>query len=328
MKKSTVWTVLLIVCLAALAAFAFSAFGGSLGLHYANAEQYTAGETALNAPIEALEIKWIDGSVNIAYHAENTVTVTETSKMNIPADLAVRWWLDGSTLRIQYAKDGAILLMKNLQKQLTVTLPEGLRLKTASISGTSADLNAPALRADEIKLSSTSGDIRFTAAAQKLTLAATSGNIRGAVADAEEISAASTSGSISLDQSGEAKTVRLASTSGAVQAKLESVGALSVSTTSGNIALDAQRAEEAGVTSTSGSVTLSLAAFGSAKVNTTSGSVTAALPGQPGFTGEFSTTSGSFESALSLRKDGKIYTCGDGSARIAIHTTSGNIRLK
>ena len=54
----------------------------------------------------------------------------------------------------------------------------------------------------------------------------------------------------------------------------------------------------------------------------------AALPETPGFTASLGTTSGSLEYTLPLSRSGDQYVCGDGSAQVEIHTTSGNIRVR
>ena len=328
MKKTALLSVMLAVCLIALGGAALFLFGGVLGQSYADAEKYTAGGTTLEGKIENLEISWNDGRVKIAYHAGETVTVSETSRKNIPDDFQVRWWLDGTTLRIRYAKSGARMVFQNLNKELTVTLPEGIRLKTVSVTGASADLELPGLSAEEARLETSSGEIRAEITARKLTAVCTSGDFRGTVNGAEEISAESTSGNISLTQTGGAKTVRLKTTSGGIGAEMESVGSIRAESTSGGIALDAKKAEKATVSSTSGDLTLTLGAFGELEAGTTSGSVTASLPEQPGFSGEVRTTSGSVRSALALKKEGNTYFCGDGSGKISIHTTSGKVTLQ
>jgi len=328
MNKSKVLTILLGVCLVALGAASLFLFGGSFIKSYADAHMYQTGDTTLEGKVENLEIDWTDGRVTVAYHAGDTVTIAETSRKPISEDLRVRWWLDGTTLRIRYARSGARMLFQNLDKELTVTLPEGTRLKTVSVNGTSADLELPGLSAEEARLETTSGNIRTEAAVRKLTMASTSGDVEGTVDGAEEISAASTSGSISLTQTGEAKAVSLKTTSGGIGAVLENAGSVTAESTSGNIGLEAKKAEKVKAAATSGDVRLTLGAFSELEAGSTSGSVTAALPDRPGFSGEVKTTSGSVESALAMRKEGNTYSCGDGSARVNIHTTSGNVTLK
>ena len=69
------------------------------------------------------------------------------------------------------------------------------------------------------------------------------------------------------------------------------------------------------------------AAFRDLKIGSTSGTVTVKLPAEPGFTCRAGTTSGSFSSDIALTKNGSEYTCGDGSAKCTIDTTSGDIRI-
>ena len=52
-----------------------------------------------------------------------------------------------------------------------------------------------------------------------------------------------------------------------------------------------------------------------------------AVPGDAGFTAEISTTSGRVDMALPAKKTGNRYVCGDGSAQVSIHSTSGNVSV-
>ena len=326
MKKSSIITIALIVCLILLAAGSFSVFGFSIG-GYANAEMYQAGDTTITSAVENLEIDWTAGSVNIVFHTGSEIKVSETSKKALSDDTRLHWWLDGTTLRIRFAKSG-FRLFNNLEKALTVSLPEGLVLDNATIRATSADLNISALAAKNMILETTSGDMDALLAAKKLkasstsgsldirqrggsnsvTVGATSGNIVLSVEDAKEISASSTSGGITFTQKGDADSV-------------------SLHTTSGDITAENVRAGKAEVSSTSGTIRLQLNTLNTLTVSSTSGDVTASLPALPGFTARISTTSGSFDSGISLLKDGKTYTCGDGSGSVKIDTTSGSVHL-
>ena len=330
MNKSKVLTIALIVVLAGLAVCAWSMFGTTAaGQEYANANKYTVGNTTVTGAVEILDVDWTAGKVNIEYHDGEGVTVSETANRTLNEDDKLRWWLDGTTLHIRYAKSG-FRISFNLEKELTVSLPAGTVLKKADISATSADLNIPGLAADEIRLGSTSGDISAVTVTDKLTASSTSGSITvrqgdtiGAVdlgstsgsisctlgANAASVSAGSTSGSISLSVAGSVETVKLGSTSGSLYPELASVG-------------------KAELSSTSGGVSGSFSVFKDVDIGTTSGKVTLKLNPEPGFTCKVSSVSGDFTTSLSLTKDGNTYTCGDGSGRISIGTTSGDILLE
>ena len=329
MSKSKILTVALIVCLAVLAGCAWFMFGTTgAGISYANADKYTVGGTTVTDTVENLFIDWTEGKVNIEYHAGSGITVSETADRALSEDDQLRWWLDGTTLRIRYAKPG-FRISVSLHKQLTVSLPEGTVLKTAEIGSTSGDLNIPALAADEIRLDSTSGNVFAVTDTKKLTVSATSGdmNIRQD-SDIGTVVLGSTSGSIACTL-GNVSDVTAHSTSGSVRLTVTgSAGTVKLDSTSGSIYPDLASADKAEFSSTSGSVEGKAAAFRDMKIGSTSGTVTMKLPALPGFTCEVGTASGDFSTDLFLTKNGNTYTCGDGSARLSINTTSGNIRLE
>ena len=124
----------------------------------------------------------------------------------------------------------------------------------------------------------------------------------------KKIEANSTSGGVSLTVSGTADDVKLHSTSGNIYTSLASV-------------------KKAEISSTSGSFTGTVKSFDDLKIDTTSGRVNASLGTDPGFTCKVSSSSGDFSSELSLVTNGNTYTCGDGSAKCEIGTSSGDIWL-
>lgn len=319
------------LCVIALVACGVQILGKSmhLGFHYANAEQYSAGGATLDGAVKNLDISWLDGAVNIAYHAQNTVEIAETAPKPISGDKALRWWLDGDTLRIRYCKSGFFSL-HGLEKTLTLTLPEGVALDSVGIDATSADVNVPRLEANAVTADLTSGDLdlRLSGAAEQVKLCGTSAGLRVTLADAKSVTVSTTSGAIVLDETGAAESVSLSSTSGSIRMNVADAGTVNVTTTSGAIALEGGAARKARLGSTSGAIDIRLTAFDDLRVNSTSGGVTAALPTAPGFHADIDTTSGSFDSAIALSREGSRYTCGDGSASVEIGTTSGDVRLE
>ena len=330
MKKTMIFKIAAAACVIALLACTALIFGHNfrLGMNYADAEQYTAGGVTVTDPVHNLDIHWTEGLVTIAYHADNTIEISETAPRAIPGNAQLRWWLDGTTLRIQYAKAGYFSL-RSLNKQLTVTLPEGFEMEGFSVEATSADVKIPALRARNMVMDLTSGDLDLDrAGAESVALSSTSGNLHAGLEEAKTVSADTTSGEIQLVQTGAAESVALSSTSGDIRAALGDAGELKVSSTSGRVAVEAGAVENADIGTTSGSVAVRFAAFDRLAIDSTSGDVTAALPSKPGFGAEIITTSGSFDSAIALKQDGDRYACGDESASLRIDTTSGDVRLE
>lgn len=289
MTKSKTFTAALAVVLILLAVSAWLMFGRTAaGMGYPDADKYSVGNTTVTESVNSLYVDWTSGDVNIEYHDGTGVIVSETANRELSEDDRLRWWLDGDTLRIRFAKPG-FRISVNLDKKLTVSLPKGTVLKSADIGTTSGDLFIPALAADEIRLDSTSGNI-------------------DAVTDAKTVTASSTSGDVKVSQKSALESVKLDSTSGTICPDFASV-------------------DKAAFHTTSGGVTGTVVSFKDLEAGSTSGSVNLKVGTEPGFTGRFSTTSGSFNTDLPLAKDGNQYTCGDGSARFVIDTTSGDITL-
>ena len=330
MTRSRILTVALVAVLALLAAAAWLLYGRTVsgGLEYADSDKYTVGGATVSDKVENLYVDWTAGKVNIEDHSGDGVIISEKANRTLNDDDSLRWWLDGTTLRLRYAKPG-FRISYNLSKELTVSLPAGTVLKIADLSSTSADLEIPSLAADEIRLASTSGSISAVTVTGKLTASSTSGNIairQGTTIGTVDLN--STSGSISCMLGANAETVTASSTSGSISlAAAGSIETVKLGSTSGSIAPDLASVGKAGLSSFSGSVEGSISAFHDLKIETTSGPVNVNLPAEPGFTCTVSTSSGSFGSDLALTKDGNNYTCGDGSARCSIGTASGDIRI-
>lgn len=333
--------------LAAAVILAVSGVFGGIGYSYVNAEKYTGGGAEIREAVRNLEIHWTDGAVQVEYHDEDTVLLRETSEKTISEDMQMRWWLDGDTLKVQYAKPG-LRLFTDLDKVLTVTLPEGAALGRVTAEATSGDLDVPNIKADEVKLETTSGEIRAEAEAGSLHTDTTSGNQRlrttgsvkeirtestsGSVAlEAESVGKTevkSTSGDVSVTVSGKADAVRVDSTSGRITAEVNEVTELTAESTSGDADVRAANAGEIRVTSTSGTVRVGARKMEKLSVGTTSGNVTAALAQEPGFTAKIRTSSGDVSNTVALTAAGNEYSCGDGSGKVDISTSSGDIRIE
>ena len=300
---------------------------GFADFSYANSDKYTAGDAEINQPVHNLTIDWASGKVDILYHNKNTVILSEKSKKTISPEMQMRWWLDGDTLRIQYAKPG-IHLNQNLQKELTVTLPKDILLDDVNINATSGILTIPILEATRLSTTITAGEIFATVKAQDISCQATSGEIYMKVLeDTEEISASATSGNITIEAEG-CETLQASSTSGSIHITAEKARILSAVSTSGGVYADLGVVKDMTTRSTSGDIQIKIAALEKLKASSTSGSVKAALPEDPGFKANLDSTSGRITCSLSLIKQGSDYICGDGSGAVDISTTSGNITIK
>lgn len=322
-------------------------FNRSARIQYDHAKSYTAGEAELRERVENLDVHWAIGSVNIEFHSDDTVRLSETSSRDITDDLRLRWWLDGTTLRVRFAKSETRVPGENA-KALTITLPEGMRLKDVALQSDSGSLTLPEMEADSITLENDSGrivsDASFTTltaavdsgsilirqagGADSVALTADSGTIDARLEDVKQITAASDSGRVELTQTGSADRVALTTDSGTIDAELKDVKEIAAASGSGSIKLTAAEAARAELIADSGNIQVHMDAFDDLAIRTDSGRVIASLPTEPGFGGEIDTDSGRIECQLTLEQDGNTYRCGDGSGRISIHTDSGRIRLE
>lgn len=329
MNKSQWFKILMWICVAILVCAVVinvtGLFDGS-PFGYANADMYTAGETVLRETIRNLDIEWINGKVNLGTHKEDTVELRESSDRAIGEDLKLRWWMDGDTLRVRYAKSG-LRLSWNQQKTLTVILPENIVFGEASVSATSADLNIPGIQAEKLTMEVTSGSILAAAEAKQVVAGSTSGDMTLRITgEAESVVAGSTSGRIGLEAEN-VGSVAMSSTSGGGSLKVKKAGKAEIGSTSGSISIEAEEAEQVVMGCTSGSIRATLMQFSQLLVNSTSGDVQVTVKEEPGFIAKLSTTSGKIDYSLPLSRQGDEYVCGDGSGRVEIGTTSGDIRL-
>ena len=294
----------------------------------ARADGYTAGDAEITSAVKNLDIEWTSGRVVFTSHSGSGILLRETADKPLAEDEKMQWQLDGDTLRVRYEKPGFRLFSFGKNKVLTVTLPEWLSLTDARITATSADMEIPALRAENLLLQTTSGNITAAAAVRRADVGSTSGDIHLTLTEpAESLKAGATSGSISLNAA-EVQQIGVTTTSGGIGLDVKKAGDIRLGSTSGNLY---PRVDEAGnivLGSTSGSIWVSAGKFVTLKSDSTSGSVRAFLPAEPGFTAKLDTTSGRVEYTLPLTKQEDAYICGDGSARVDIDTTSGDITLK
>ena len=318
-----------VLCAAALiAAILLGIASGSewIGLSFAHAEDYAAGDAEIAGKIKNLDIEWTSGAVTVAYHSADTVLLREKADRPIKGGDQLRWRLDGDTLRVRYRKPG-IRLFGSASKDLTVTLPEGVALEDVRISAASATLRIPALQAQTLKLNVTSGDIFAAANAHEAEIGVTSGDMELKFSGAAQtIKVGSTSGNCLLEAES-AETVDLGSTSGTVRAAVKTAKTVEIGSTSGDVQVLIGEAEKAKISTTSGDVQLKIARFDELTVKTSSGKIEAAVPTAPGFTARIRTASGDVGYDLPLSKQGKDYVCGDGSGEVELKTASGDITL-
>ena len=272
-----------------------------------NWKDYSTGGDTISGVVENLAVDWTAGSVTIAYHADSTVVLEEKADRVIPEDEKMLWKLDGTALKIEYHRPG-LFKLTTLAKDLTIILPEGTKLNKAAIRATSADLKVPSLLAEEAVFETTSGNT-------------------DAKVEAKKVRAVSTSGDVILKLTGIQDSVDLSGTSGNLSLIAEKTENAAIRSTSGRISAEAKDFGTITADTTSGGITVKTGRFTGMKLEATSGDISAALPQYPGFSGTIDTTSGGISSQIPLENSGNHYSCGDGSAKLTIRATSGNVTV-
>lgn len=308
MKKILVFVIQATIALAAMCGLTGCSYFGSVT--YANSDQYSVGDTEITDKIENIEVDWPSGSVSVVSHSGNTFLLSEKAEEGMPEDLRVHWWLEGTTLHVKFAASGASLRLSHTwHKDLTLTVPEALSFDDVVIRAASAEINASDLAAETLRVSTASGNVSISCAANTIKLNSASGNIQLNQRDnADAVCIDTASGEINVNLS-QADTVYFESASGKIKVTAASVDSLSAKTASGDISCELE------------------AAPSECKLRAVSGAVTLSLPEDSDFTANISTTSGDFESDFALKKDGRTYICGSGSADIDIDTTSGDVSI-
>ena len=153
------------LCLAVLmtAAFCLAGCGTDVSYTYDDNDKYMAGDREITDKIEKIDIDYLVGDVDIKAVPTETVSVKETAKGELEPEQKVHTWVDGSTLYVKFCGSGEDLSFKELQKHLTLKIPE-----TAALAGLKADIAAGDLdvglkNCSEIDLDAAAGNIRLTA---------------------------------------------------------------------------------------------------------------------------------------------------------------------
>ena len=130
---------------------------GLSGINYEHPEKYTVGGAAFTDKVEQVEIHWLSGSVTVTGHKGNEIRFSETANRNLTNDLSMHYWLDGSTLRIQFCRSGKWNL-NGLEKDLTLQLPERL-LQSLTVDTVSARVNLEDLAMEDLDVDTVSGSV-------------------------------------------------------------------------------------------------------------------------------------------------------------------------
>lgn len=287
-------------------------FPGLSSFTYRDADKYTMGNAELpTGEISSIEIDWVSGEVNVAYHKEDTIVLSETANKELNNNTTMYYLVDNDMLRVKFAKSGK-RIPSALNKELTLYLPEGMELEEVMIDTVSADVNVSELSAEKTNIDTTSGDIivEDVIFSEQAKFDTTSGDITAKFMAAKNIEADSTSGDVQITTKEASDMISLDTVSGDMELTIAGAKKVELDSTSGEIKLSAAKAPDV------------------LSIDTVSGDVILALPENSDFTVNWDSVSGSLDSDFAMKKDGDSYICGEGSNQYDIDTTSGDLDIK
>lgn len=257
------------------------------------------------ARVREIEVDWLGGSVNI-YTAEQSaqISVKEESTAPLAESEKMVCAIDGDTLRIHFLGD-AYRGSYDGEKYLDVGLPRELvsagHFEEIKVETTDAYTIVGADVSGRIKLSTVGGDARVMGATcPTVEIETVNGSVGVVDGTWGKIELSTVSGAIEL--AGDAESAEIETASGKVDIA-GALGALDFESVSGNLILATERA-------------LRLDA------ETVSGSIYLTLPAQDGFTLDYETEKGSFDSALTER-EGTLIACGDRETHYSVPALDG-----
>lgn len=299
---------LLLICLTGcgMQVFPFN-FGGRITVDvYENAEQYDAGDfTYSAADVDAVEISWRSGNVELVESEKDTLSVSESGN-TLSTDEQLHYWLNDRTLYIQFGASGLHANIDSRDKHLTLELPKGIEV---SVRVTSAGVSAEALEQESVFISSHSGSLELgTIIADEVDLSSSSGNQNVSNVTADVLEMAASSGDLRVETA-------------------EITGEAVCDTTSGDITLGTLEAGEADMETTSGYIDVKTLRCMEINMGSTSGWMRIGLPEGRGATVDFTTQSGKLKGDISWERVGDLYVFGDRACSITAETTSGDLEI-
>lgn len=311
--------------------------------YYSEEGYEIGGVIASSEKITEAEIDWRVGDIQI--NCGDKIEGVESGE-KLETDKRMRWKVSDGKLTVRFWRPSYVARVEHSDKDLTVTLPQGIDLKVSCVAGTvkigddiqAGNVNLEStsgsvkcgsiVSAGKVSLKSTSGSVNAANITAKIVkLKSTSGSVKCDNVKAESVDARSTSGSVRIDNIA-AEEVKLDCTSGNIVCKKVEAKEILAQNTSGRITIDeAADCSQIEIDTTSGDVEVGLNECTSVVVDAGSGNVTITLLGG-GYTVYCHTSSGEFSATAQFtQKDGrKVF--GDGKNSLEIETSSGDIEIR
>lgn len=250
--------------------------------------------------IDAINVHWTAGDINITPYDGNVIQLTEYARRELGEKEKLDYKVSGGRLEVRYIAPG---LSINITKKIEVLVPKTLaaELKELAVDATSAELYLSGFDVDRLDIQETSGESVIS-------------DITADTADVHSVS-----GEINIT-SMMASSLTMGTVSGEIKLTGVTADTLKTNTTSGDQSLSGTFKDiDAG--SISGEINItSTVKSDRIHCGTTSGDVTVTLPGGTSIDVSYTTVSGQFTS--------KIPATNSNSAPYSFNSVSGDITIK
>lgn len=186
----------IIILIILMSCFMLSGCGFTRYNNYDDANKYQIGNFSYNRDsINRIVINWVAGDITIIETDDNELNVTENAT-TLKDDARIHYYLDGNTLRIEYAKSKYRGNIDALQKKLEIEIPKNISLEMDVVS---ANINLENGNMTSLSIESVSGDVKISELnVQKAEIESVSGNININKLSTDKLEANTTSGNISI----------------------------------------------------------------------------------------------------------------------------------
>lgn len=224
MKKVSLFIVIITV----ITLLTLSLTSCQISYSYDDALKYTAGGASISAPVAEIEIDWLTCKVEIEQYDGDEIIFKDESEHEIRESEQLHYYLDGTTLKIKYAKSGVVQI-KNEYKTLVLMVPKqgayDIEVNTVSAN---VYVNAPDMELKEMSVNTVSGNVEINSIIR------------------DELSVATVSGDVSVKTSDNVNPCEIETVSGNVKFELPSDTSFVVeyNTVSGSIENDFQATQK------------------------------------------------------------------------------------
>lgn len=275
----------------------FILFGSSNEFYYANAGEYKAGGSQLEAAdVRDIQVNWSDGNVNVTAYDGDTIKFSENSRRKLKKKEQLHYYCKNGKLIIQYRESGKIpivLMGRSLNKDLELMIPNEIaeKLELFTLDTVSAASNVSGIHAQKLVLNDVSGGFELeNCTAEQLNADSVSGDLTGSnLLVSNKFSADTTSGNVTADGS---------------------FGEVRFNSVSGSMSLKSQNCPK------------------EVRTDTVSGSVELYIPDNEGFSYSKDSVSGSVKCEFDVSSEDDRGDYKNGSADFSFESVSGDVSIK